>query len=357
MSRNTHWNSLGILAGCLVALWMSVYPDVVYGQWRRAGTRRWARGGEGVKEIAPKSDPAARSYRPLDVYYSYDLARRDDYAFPDRIRVFLLVRDPEVLQCAGGLVAEVQVTDLSNSRRSRLEYVDVTLKETTAGEFRLATFEVTNTAIAPDLIQPAHVYRLFVNLHRAAPHIGSPARHYGPDSALGKVPFPYYVATGGDSRLDRARRHIAMRTFREFYYAQQGWPTDENYPMDCYAYYTWAVGSCTVGSQNGRAMLERLFGTLFPFTTGRELKRFALQGPIHGDYVRKPGHSFMLLAYDQSTGFVWTMEGNFNATIEIAVRSVDPNWTLGHLVEEHVKPGMFELTESGKPFPAAQPTL
>lgn len=335
----------------VVFAWVVTAVDVpAQAQWRRPFRRGFRNGGEGVKEIAPKSDPAARALRSLDVYYSYDLAQRDEYAYPDRLRVFLLVRDARVLEHAEDLMAEVKVTDLGNSSQTRVEYVQVTWDETTSGSYRLASFEVVNTAIAPDLIQPAHVYRLFVNLHRGSDR-------YGPETALGKIDFPYYVATGGDSRLDRARRHIAMRTFREFYYAQHGWHSGENYPMDCYAYYTWAVGSCTVGSQNGRAILDRLFGALFPFVSGREIHRFASRGPIHGDYVRKPGHSFMLLALDRTTGLVWTMEGNFNRTIEIAIRSIDSGWTVGHLVEEHVRPGLFELTESGKPFPQPDPTL
>jgi hypothetical protein len=39
---------------------------------------------------------------------------------------------------------------------------------------------------------------------------------------------------------------------------------------------------------------------------------------------------------------VWTMESNFNRTIEVAIRPVGSEWTVGHLVDEHIRPGLFE---------------
>lgn len=61
-------------------------------------------------------------------------------------------------------------------------------------------------------------------------------------------------------------------------------------------------------------------------------------GPIRGDYVRVPEHTFMLLAYDRKLGRVWTMEGNFNRTIVITLRPVGSGWTVGHLQDEHIRP-------------------
>ncbi|GIW91199.1 MAG: hypothetical protein KatS3mg109_1631 [Pirellulaceae bacterium] len=348
MQRMSWHRQLGMML-LVMGLLSGIDTMPAHAQWVRWRQRRLQRGAEGVKEIALKYDPAASAYRPLDVYYSYDVAIRNEYAYPDRIRVFLVVQDDRVLDVPDDVMAEVTVTDLSDSSRVRTEYLELQWDESHT-QPRLAYFDVVNTSLYPDLVQPAHVYRLFITLHRAS-------QRYDSSTVIGKITFPYYVATGGATRLDRARRHIVMRTFREYYYAQHGWDTGEQYPMDCYAYYTWAIGTCTVGAQNGRGILERLFGTLFPWATGDRIPAFAKQGPIHGDYVRKPGHSFMLLAYDRSTGLVWTMEGNFNSTIEIAIRSVHPGWTVGHLAEAHIQPGLFELTETGQPFPDSQPPL
>jgi len=68
---------------------------------------------------------------------------------------------------------------------------------------------------------------------------------------------------------------------------------------------------------------------------------------IHGDYVRKPGHTFMLLSYDAEKRHVWTMEANFNHTIEICIRSVDSGWTVGHLATDHIREDLFaEVADS-----------
>jgi hypothetical protein len=247
--------------------------------------------------------------------------------------VFLLVRDEQLLKSPESIVAEVKMTDLSNSTKSNVRYCPVTFHPST-NNYQLAVFDVANTPDEDPVVQAAKVYRLFVNLHRKADA-------YNQQSAIGKVNVPYYVATSDEDRIGRARQHIAMRTFKEFYYAENGWASRENYPMDCYAYYTWATGSCTVGAQNGRAVLARLFGGRRGYESGGAITSIAQQDAIHGDYAQIPGHHFMLLAYDSGTRSVWTMEGNFNSTIKIVIRSVDSSWTIGHLVEEHVNPQLF----------------
>jgi hypothetical protein len=201
----------------------------------------------------------------------------------------------------------------------------------------LATLEVNNDHVAEGaepLVQPARVYRLFINLHRQS-------EQYGPETTWGRVMDPYYVATAGDDSMELARQQIVMRTFKEFYYRKRGWRSGERYPMDCYAYYMWATGFCTVGADNGRTRLHNLFGGRFPFHRGSHIAHLSRRGPIHADYVRKPGHSFMLLAYDPQQKHVWCMEGNFNSTIEVVIRSVDSGWTVGHLVDDHIREELF----------------
>ena len=75
-------------------------------------------------------------------------------------------------------------------------------------------------------------------------------------------------------------------------------------------------------------------------------------GPIHGDYVRIPGRTFMLLAYDDSQNRVWTMEGNYGHSIEVAIRPVGSGWQVGHLAEEHVDAAAMEALT--RPVPPAQ---
>ena len=58
---------------------------------------------------------------------------------------------------------------------------------------------------------------------------------------------------------------------------------------------------------------------------------------IHGDYVRIPGHSFMLLAYDPKIQKAWTIEGNYGNRVVLTRRSVQSHWSLGNLVPEMLR--------------------
>ncbi|MCH5374539.1 MAG: hypothetical protein JJ992_11220 [Planctomycetes bacterium] len=310
------------------------------GAWPRRRTRSYGNYSGGSVRVASKADSESSDYRTLRAYYSYELACGDNVAFEDRIRVFLRVLDDEVSRIAEPLVAEVKIMDLSDYESTRVKYVPVKLREQLQGEEKLAVFDVTNAGDESPIIKPGKVYRLFVNLHRKS-------NAYGAESVLGRVPTPYYVATSGDTRLQQARQYVAMRTFKEFYYTERGWRSEEQYPMDCHAFYCWATGSCTVGAQYGRANLGRLFGGRTPYRSGGNIAEIAEKESIHGDYVRIPGHTFMLLAYDAKLGQVWTMEGNFNRTIEVAIRSTGSGWSVGHLAEEHIRDDMFDVaTES-----------
>ena len=305
---------------------------------RRRARATYRYSGDGLTQIAPKVDQGAEDYRALQVYYNYDRANAQQMAFPDRIRVFLLVRDENVLNAKHEIVAEVKVTDLSDYQTTCLKWCPVSLDRNPKGDYHFGFFDLTNQEKEESILEPARVYRLFVTLHRES-------EEYGKESALGRVPGPYYVATSGETHLDRARQQIVMRTFKEWYYRQRGWQSDEYYPMDCHAYYLWATGFCTVGATDGRADLGELFGSRTGYQNGSEIPELAGKGPIHGDYVRKPGHTFMLLSHDVKLNHVWTMEGNFNSTVEVAIRSVNSGWTVGHLADEHIRPRLFEFGE------------
>ena len=129
---------------------------------------------------------------------------------------------------------------------------------------------------------------------------------------------------------------------------QRGWPRDGGYRMDCHAYYLWATGFCTKGARYGQADLDALFSGQTPYRGGSQIDEVAKDDPIHGDYVRIPGHTFMLLAYDANLGRVWTMEANFGHTIEIAIRSVGSGWEVGHLAEEHIRGCLRTRAEGGR---------
>lgn len=304
--------------------------------------RNYGGSNSGSVRVAPKADPDSAGYRPLRVYYHYDRAKALDVSLADRIRVFLRIRDDQIADSQEDMVAEVKLTDLSNSARAHVKWCPVSLDRNGALQNdNVATFEVTNEK-DESVVQPQKVYRLFVNLHRKS-------AQYGKDTLLGRVPGAYYAATSGGTLLQQARQQIAMRTFREWYCTEHGWPRDRGYRMDCHAYYLWATGFCTVGSSSGQANLGRLFRGRTPYRGGSEIQALTEDEPIHGDYVRIPGHTFMLLAYDEHLGRVWTMEGNFGSSIEIAIRSVGSGWQVGHLAEEHIRPDAFEENPENEP--------
>ena len=284
-----------------------------------------------VPQSAQKDEPLPIS----DVNFNYDRANGDQNESSDQIRVFFSIRDEKILNAKEPVVAEVKLADLTNSEDIRVGYFPVSIQRDAEAESKPAVLEVTNEVGADLNIQPEKVYRLFVSFHRKS-------KDYNKKTALGRMHSPYYVATSGESRLAQARCQIAMRTFKEYYYAQRGWARDGNYPMDCYAYYMWATGFCTVGATNDWTNLGNLFNNETPFNYGGDIEELAAKGSIHGDYVRMPGHSFMLLAYDAEKQQVWTMEGNFNYTIAIVTRTVNHGWTVGHLREKHIRPGLFK---------------
>lgn len=283
---------------------------------------------------------ASPELRSLDAVYDYDLGKKRDAAFGDKVDVHLRIADTEVLESKRPIVAEISVADLRDDDKTVTCFAPVSINYEEKGQYKPATFSISNEDAKPAVLAPASVYQMTVKLHRQS-------ERYNRKTALGEMSFPYYVATPGESRLDKARQQIVMRTFREWYYAKQGWQTDEYYAMDCYAFYMWATGFCTRGATNGHTNLWLLFDATTPFHSGSEITGLAKKHAIHGDYVRMPGHSFMLLAHDSDEGKVWTMEGNYGATIEIVTRYVDPGWTVGHLHQRHLRRGMFRARRGG----------
>lgn len=311
--------------------------------------RRGRRVGGGSRHVATRSDGASAEYRSLRAYYDYDRASTPEAAMTDRIQVFLRTEDSAVLGAKEQIVAEVKIRDLSDHEKSYVRYCPVSFTDVTQRGSKTGVFELSNKGEESPIVESAKVYRLFVNLHRKS-------KEYGKETALGRVSLPYYVATSGETRIDRARQHIVMRTFKEFYYARRGWRTGERYPMDCYAFYMWATGTSTVGAQNGRTILGRLFGGQTPYNRGSDIRELVKKSQIHGDYVRIPGHSFMLLAYDPKIQTVWTIEGNFSRTIQVVNRSLGSGWTVGHLADHHIRPELFTETSVAESEPQTTAT-
>jgi hypothetical protein len=290
----------------------------------------------GYKRVAPTWDEASAGYRALSAYYDYERAQSEDVAFTDKIRVFLMLHDQEFESLEQQLVAEVKLIDASTPETEHVLHFPVSLTRDADADYTLGAIDMTNADGGEAILKPGTVYRLFVNVHRKAAECNA-------ESAIGRVPTPYYVATSGESPIEQARQQIVMRTFREWYCVQRGWRRCGEYVMDCHDYYRWATGSTTVGASYGRANLGRLFNGRY--RNGSHIKGLTEEKPIHADYVRMPGHTFMLLAYDEDRHEVLTMEANFNHSIAVVIRSVSSGWTVGHLEEDGLRPDLFELPE------------
>jgi len=286
--------------------------------------------------VASTLDKGSAEYRELSAYYDYKQASSDDVAFSDQVRVFLMLHDEEFQNVEQSLVAEVKLTDMSKPAKTHILHFPVSLTRNAEDKYTHGVIDVTNDGLVEAIVEPGTVYRLFVNLHRKS-------EKYDAESVVGRVPTPYYVATSGESAIEKARQHIVMRTFREWYCTQRGWSRCGEYKMDCHDYYRWATGSCTVGASYGRANLGRLFNGRY--RNGGHIKTLTEEAMIHADYVRMPGHTFMLLAYDPERHEVLTMEGNFSRSIAVVVRSVNSGWQVGHLEQDNLRPDLFELSE------------
>ncbi len=291
----------------------------------------------GYQRVAPTWDESSADYRELAAYYDYDQAESEEVAFSNQIRVFLMLHDEEFQDCAQSLIAEVKLIDPSKPDTTHVLYYPVSLTRSSDEEYTRGVIDVTNDSQGEEIVKPGTVYRIFVNLHRKS-------ANYDAASAIGRVPTPYYVATAGDSALEKARQTVVMRTFREWYCVQRGWSRCGEYVMDCHDYYRWATASSTVGASYGRANLGRLFNGRY--RNGGQIRALTEDAPIHADYVRIPGHTFMLLAYDPDRDEVLTMEANFNHSIAVVIRSVGSGWTVGHLEQDNLRPDLFELPGS-----------
>jgi hypothetical protein len=301
-------------------------------RWRRR--TRYSTGG--YKLVASTRDEGSADYRELSVYYDYDQAGSKDVAFSEKVRVFLMLHDEEFQNVEQPLIAEVKLTDMSKPETTHILHYPVLLSRNSDDKYTHGVIDVTNNGLDETIVKAGTVYRLFVNLHHKS-------EKYDAKSVVGCVPTPYYVATSGDSAIEKARQHIVMRTFREWYCTQRGWSRCGEYVMDCHDYYRWATGSCTVGASSGRANLGRLFNGRY--RNGGHIKTLTEETMIHADYVRMPGHTFMLLAYDPERHEVLTMEGNYGRSIAVVVRSVSSGWQVGHLEQDNLRPDLFDLPE------------
>jgi hypothetical protein len=173
--------------------------------------------------------------------------------------------------------------------------------------FPLERISETQVAIHLTDIEPHKVYRLWITLHKAGKE---PTRA----NALGYVRMPHYLVSWSPDGAHERRRLATINAVQHYYSAKMGWWGN----MDCWAF------------------TQRYLGPHFPSWNrqthyGSNLPNLQVTSSVIGDYVRIPDyHSLIVLAYDVTSGIIWSVEGNFNSTIEVVTRNQFNNWWVTH---------------------------
>lgn len=209
------------------------------------------------------------------------------------------------------------------------------LNDTSTPVFRHSTAkmdEAQNLVISADGFADETVYK--VRLYFFETQVGGAAAFVGAASQ------EYFFVTGKEGNpVAAVRAQMVTKSLAEYnawelgrYDRSKGYA---NRPSWCVEFVRWNHLPFLQESMEWFSPTEfRRFSADF---SGGDIIRIAGQEPIHGDYVRIPGHSFLLLAYDQKTQKVWTIEGNFSNRVEIHTRSISSGWQVGHIVGPMLK--------------------
>jgi hypothetical protein len=242
-----------------------------------------------AKNIAPILHPEQKGMKALNVVY--DFARMKDADFADRNQLALKFNS---LPTREGLNARLIIEDLQNRRNDMRQTAEIEL-----GPKGTATIQLHE-------LREHRFYRIWITLHRAD---GEASRA----NALGYVRIPFYLMSWSPDR-DLEKRRLAVTDALEHYYLAKLGKAGN---MDCWQF------------------TKRYLGPFFPGwnkpnTTGKSLASLAAQGTIAADYVRIPDYHSLILVARDTAGTVWSIEGNFNNTIEVTTRNDYAHWRVTH---------------------------
>jgi|GEM_PF-1605831 len=243
-----------------------------------------------AQQVASRVHSEQQGLTPLNLTYDFEKMRNAETAAQNLV-VLNLNNFSATDQASASVIVENLADKSKNFRKS----------------FPLERLSETQAAIHLTDIEQHKVYRLWITLHKAGEE---PTRA----NALGYVRMPlYYVSWSPDAGHEK-RRLATTNALHHYYSAKMGWSGN----MDCWAF------------------TQRYLGPHFPSWNrqthyGSHLPGLQASGSIIGDYVRIPDyHSLIVLAHDTATGMVWSVEGNFNSTIEVVTRYQFSNWWVTH---------------------------
>ena len=165
----------------------------------------------------------------------------------------------------------------------------------------------------------------------------------------------YYTMTDGNSEKTKTRARIVLKGLKEYSDSQDGlvgyrgtedrdgtrYGADRNEGF-CTEFYVWVTKEWlheVRGNSTWDEMVDhfKMFDSYYPPS---EIQSRAAPGdylPIDSDKDGKKNHSGMFLAYDNTTGEVWTLEGNIGNKVVIMSRALDTEIKgLGYLTQSQL---------------------
>lgn len=241
-------------------------------------------------------------------FYDYDRAMK--LIETDRVTIFLNMDESAILPY--GLSIDIEGQKLESSGTTETWH---TVPRLVDGKWEVVI----------DGLDPATVYRFRLCLVQGG-------------QQLGKLPYWYFASTTSSDPVEHARGEIIMSAFREwnaFNYRHVG-PSRYGGGAWCSNFYRFAAASRledlgAPGTWGGNG-LDWHFRKAGAITSSSELSAVGR----HGDYIRLPGHTAMLIAYDKDAEIIWTIEGNWSNSIRIKQRRLYTGWTLGRITENQL---------------------
>ncbi|MCH8839982.1 MAG: hypothetical protein IH831_04770 [Planctomycetes bacterium] len=320
----------------LIFLIVAVFllPDVANARRRRSTSSGMA--GSTFSDTGPVTGVIRKRSSVNRTEYDYNWAARRDWfkdeakqwIFPDKVRVKLLLKD-DLVEMSDQLVAKI---DWIYRHHSKTPYESV------------ARLQQDGEDVFFDLegLEEGRVVSLWVHLYRPKTEEDSEKTAVEELDGetlvrLGKIHLPYHGATGSDSNEEwETRARIISFAFSQWYVDHAYGGRYCNY--DCYSFYKTSVSSEMKGFQ------LRSIGR----STFRERSQEGMR--THGDFLIKSGHYGMAVCYDEDTGRLCTIEGNYGMNgphrINLAPHRSTGSWHTIRHIEAEPQPAEVELANA-----------
>jgi hypothetical protein len=295
-----------VLVGLIALLFLADVGHAQLFRWRRGG------GGYTTNTNVVAAVPRAIARGPFIGFlrkrstrnrteYDYNWAARRDWyqadapqmLFADKVRVKVLLKDAYA-QTPDSLRVRVHWVYLHKSKTWHTDWVDL------QQDGRNVYYELPGLEEGR-LVKVISDFYLKTDVQPSEAAIKSASyvkTDEGTFKYVGRMHVPYYGVTSSEDNEELKRRaQIVSFSFSQWY-------ADESYGgrrcnYDCYSFFQ----SSTSGELSG-FKLQPVSHAKIP-TLAKQGKRF------HGDYLIKPGHYGMALCYDEDTGNLCTIEGNY----------------------------------------------